>query len=818
MGAAMTTADLRQLMEEQLKLSRRLRARVAELEQAAHAPLAVVGMALRLPGGLTSPEAYWDFLLGGEDALSEIPEDRPGLRSVYDERVGQPGRSYVRRAGFLRDIAEFDPGFFAISQREAESLDPQQRLLLETAWEAMERAGIAVHRHDRLPVGVFVGIMSSEYGQRMANRMSGDGIDPYYGTGGGHCFAAGRVSYVMGFSGPAVSVDTACSSSLVALHLGAQSLRRGECRYALIGGANLILSPELMVSLCQSGALAEDGRCKTFTAAADGYGRGEGAGMVVLMKLDDARRESRPILAVLRGTAVNHDGASSGLTVPSGPAQEEVIRAALADARVEPHDVGWVEAHGTGTPLGDPIEIGALDAVAGAGTPRRAAPLGIGTVKTRIGHLEAAAGIAALAKVVLMLRHGIMPPSLSPADGALNPLIPWEQLNVTVPPQAQPWPKALARRVAGISAFGLSGTNTHAVLEAYESEPVAEPTDPRPELIVLSAKDAESLRRLARTVGAYLADLDPADLPSAGHTLRVGRVHFAHRIAVIATNPDEVPARIAAQLAAAAEQGPAASVRANAATARLRVGPLTERDVAAEVRAFPKLAGAANEANGKRPEDQIAGLLSRLGIHATPVSDPALAPGHAWLEWGDITCQVLDGEPDEAPALLLDALGTLFTAGADLRLDAVRAPGARILGDVPTYAFHRNRYWIDEPAPDSVPMSATADRPDGQPISQRIPGARAIVDHLLSELKAVLHAGDDLDDSMSFLDVGGDSFTAMLFLKDIEQHYGVELPADGMTDQPIAVLLGGLAEHIIRTLHGDTEQDTRQVVRRESAA
>lgn len=811
----MPAAELRQVMEEQLKLSRRLRARVAELEQAAHEPLAVVGMALRLPGGLTTPEAYWDFLLGDEHALSEIPADRRGLRSVYDERVGQPGRSYVRRAGFLRDIGQFDAGFFGISQREAESLDPQQRLLLETAWEAMERAGIAVRRQDRLPAGVFVGIMSAEYGQRLANRS--EGVDPYYGTGGGHCFAAGRVSYALGLSGPALSVDTACSSSLVALHLGAQSLRRGECRYALVGGANLVLSPDLMVSLCQSGALAQDGRCKTFTAAADGYGRGEGVGMIVLMRLADARRERRPILAVLRGTAVNHDGASSGLTVPSGPAQEEVIRAALADARVEPQDVGWVEAHGTGTSLGDPIEIGALDAVVGTGAPERTTPLSIGTVKTRIGHLEAAAGIAALVKVVLMLRHGVMPPSLAPTDSPLNPLIPWEQLNVAVPRHAQPWPETLARRVAGISAFGLSGTNAHVVLEAYEPEPepVAETAGPRPELVVLSAKDPESLRGLAGTVGRYLGGLDQGCLPSAAHTLRVGRAHFGWRIAVAATTPAE----FAERLADAAEQIPHSAVRASAATPALRIGPIVERNIDALAEVFPRLADAAADARdgdcagdtagAGGPEQRLTAMLRRLGIHAAITSDPNLMPGDVWLHWGDISCRLLGGLPGRAAALLLDALAVLFTSGLDLRLDAVQAHGARLLGEVPTYAFHRKLFWIDEPAFGSISGPVTDDRPNGHSVSLRMPESNAIVAHLLAELKGVLHADDDLDDSMSFLDVGGDSFTAMLFVKDVERHYGVELTADDMTemtDLPISLWLGGFADTIIQNLHGDAEQ------------
>ncbi len=431
--------DVRALMQEQLKLSRDLKARVRELEGARHAPLAVVGTALRLPGGLRTPQEYWDFLLGDQEALTAIPQDRPGLRAVYDARQDHPGTSYVDRGGFLSGIAEFDPNFFGISRREADALDPQQRLLLETAWEAMERAGIAIRRQERLDAGVFVGIMTADYTDRLAGQDDKSGIDPYYGTGGGHSMAAGRVSYAMGLSGPAISVDTACSSALVALHTAAQSLRRDECRYALVGGANIFFSPDLMVSLCQSKALAPDGRSKAFLDSADGYGRGEGVGMVVLMRLADAEREGRPILAVLRGTAVNHDGASSGLTVPNGPAQQEVLRAALADAGVAAQDVGYVETHGTGTALGDPIEAGALDAVLGSGAPGRRTPVAIGSVKARIGHLESAAGIAALIKVVLMLGHGRIPASVTEADASLGwrrPSLP-EQHQVLAPPTCQ---------------------------------------------------------------------------------------------------------------------------------------------------------------------------------------------------------------------------------------------------------------------------------------------------------------------------------------------------------------------------------------------
>ncbi|WCN83978.1 beta-ketoacyl synthase N-terminal-like domain-containing protein [Micromonospora sp. LH3U1] len=536
----MDSTELRALVEEQLRQSRGLRARIRELEQERHTPLAVVGMALRFPGGVSTPEAYWDLLSGTGHAASEIPADRPGLRAAYHPEVGRAGRSYVRRAGFLRDVASFDADFFGISNREAESLDPQQRLLLETSWEALERAGVAVRRGGRLDAGVYVGIMAAEYGQRLADG-DPERLDPYFGTGSGHCFAAGRISYALGLRGPAVTMDTACSSSLVALHSAARALRGRECRYALVGGANLLFSPQLMVSLCQSRAVAPDGRSKPFLDGADGYGRGEGVATVVVMRLDDALAEDRPVLAVLRGTAVNHDGASSGLTVPNGPAQQEVILAALQDAGVAPAQVSYVEAHGTGTSLGDPIEAAALDGVFAPGRPA-GDPLRLGSVKARLGHLEAAAGMAGLIKVVLMLQHGRLVADVPPGEGPLNPFIPWSRQCLEVVREPRDW---TGERFAGISAFGLSGTNAHVVLQSAPAP--AEPDEPagRPELLVLSARSEPALRALAASVSTRLYRADDRTVGSICHTVRAGRAPMAYRIAVTGAAPRSWPGRSA---------------------------------------------------------------------------------------------------------------------------------------------------------------------------------------------------------------------------------------------------------------------------------
>jgi acyl transferase domain-containing protein len=818
------TVELRGLMEEQLRLSRRLKARIRELEGTARAPLAVIGMALRFPAGLRSPEEYWNFLCGDGIAVSEIPPDRPGLRVVLDPRPGRPGRSYVDRAAFLDDIEHFDADFFGISQREAELLDPQQRLLLETAWEALERAGIAVRRSDRLDVGVYLGMMASEYAERLAVRDDKTPLDPYYATGGGLCFGAGRISYVMGFRGPVVSVDTACSSSLTALHLAVRALRGRECRYALVCGSNLVLSANLMVSLCQSRALSPQGRSKAFLATADGYGRGEGVGVVALMRLDDAEREGRPILAVVRGTAINHDGPASGLTVPNGPAQSDVIRAALADGGVEAGDLGWVEAHGTGTLLGDPTEVGALDGAVGAAVRERGIPLALGSVKARLNHLEAASGVAALIKTVLMLHHGEIPAAARVEDGELNPYIPWDRFGFTVPRHRQPWPADLPRRVAGVNSFGMSGTNAHAVLEAYAPAsatgapeapgvPGRGGADMRPELLTLSAKDPDALADLVDVVVRYLKGAGPAMTASICHTLRVGRVPFAHRLAVTGATPAVLAERLVAalQVRAGAAAAPARVPRVRAVT--VRVAPQPEplaAALAALADSFPLLDAALARA----PADSAQRLGHLVGLFGPQVElrrDAGPAADPARLEWDGGACPLVGaGAHTAAAEELLDALARLFVAGADLRLDKLRAPDARLLADLPTYPFRRRRFWIDEPAgtPGGTGSEAGPPRPDAAPATAAPIVDRADLEaYLMAELKDALHATEELDGTRSFLEAGGDSFISTLYITRIEERFTVEFnPEDLPVELPLSVLIGRLADHITE-LAGDSAEE-----------
>ncbi|MFE3461854.1 beta-ketoacyl synthase N-terminal-like domain-containing protein [Nocardiopsis aegyptia] len=781
----MEPTDLRSLVQEQLVLTRRLKAQVRELKEQGRAPLAVVGAGLRLPGGLTTPDDYWSFLNGDGDATREFGEDRPGLRAVHDPRPDRPGTSYVSRAALLDDVASFDAAFFGISRREAQSLDPQQRLMLEASWEAMERAGIAIRRGERLDAGVFVGIMAAEYTDRLARGGDLTGIDPYYGTGGGHAFAAGRVSHALGLSGPAMSVDTACSSSLVALHYAAQSLRRGECRYALVGGANAIFSPELMVSLCQSRALAPDGRSKPFLAGADGYGRGEGVGALVLMRLDQAEREGRPVLAVLRGSAVNHDGASSGLTVPNGPAQQEVIRSALTDAGLRPEEVSYVEAHGTGTSLGDPIEAGALQEVYGRAD--RDAPLQVGSVKARLGHLEAASGVAALIKLVLMLRHGTVPAARVPEDGPLNPHVPWDSVNLEVPDRPGPWPTEA--RVAGVSAFGLSGTNAHALLSAPAPRP-ADTCGPRPgrrELVTVSARDRAALSELVDLVGDHLEH--SKDLASACHTLRCGRASFAHRVATTGTDGVELAANLRTALAAGqpgeAVVGRTVTLRLTDDTSALAAG------VRALAEALPGL--DLGEEPGADPAAALGRALTGLGLRT--VAGPARSTGYtAALEREGRPHTLLTPESDP-DATFLSALAALYTAGADLDLSALRPAGTPFDPDLPTYAFQRRHYWIDEPR-----TGGTAGRAAAQGASEAASGAdrSEITAFLHDELAAVLHAEEAVDPGAGFLEVGGDSFTAMMLLTSVEQRFGCEIELDGLdTESTVGTLVDDLADRVI---------------------
>jgi len=514
---------------------RTLRARLAELEAEAHEPIAIIGMSVRAPGGVTDIATYHELLWSGRDAIGEVPADRWSLTDWFDEAQDAPGKMYTRHGGFLGDVTGFDAEFFGIAPLEAASMDPQQRLVLELAWEALEHAGHAPASLAGSRTGVYLGMANADYGRALFAHP--ELIDPYFSSGNAFSVAAGRVAYVLGLHGPAIAIDTACSSSLVALHLACQGLRHGDCDFALAGGVNLILTPELNVNFSKAGMMSRDGRCRTFDAAAGGYVRGEGGGIIALRRLRDALADGDRVLGVVRGTAVNQDGKSNGLTAPNGPAQQGVVRAALADAGIAPRLVGYIEAHGTGTSLGDPIEVGALAGVLSEGRDPTL-PLVLGSVKTNIGHLEAAAGIMGVIKTVLALEQRELPPHLHLQTR--NPLIDWNTLPITIPTAVMPWAPIEGRLVAGVSGFGFSGTNAHVVLEAAALAPdpaaSADASALRTEqVLALSARSPQALHALVRRYRDAFATWPKESAPSARdvcHTANTGRSHFAFRLSV----------------------------------------------------------------------------------------------------------------------------------------------------------------------------------------------------------------------------------------------------------------------------------------------
>ena len=524
-----------------------LQAKLTEADYAQREPIAVVGIGCRWPGA-ENPAQFWRLMQRGQDAITAPPADRWNLSQFDDRTPGVPAKMPHREGGFLPHLLDFDASFFRIAPREANSLDPQQRLLLEVSWEALEQGGLAADQLLGSNTGLFIGISSIDYWQRLLSRPPSS-IDAYLTTGNTHSMAAGRISYFLGLTGPSLAIDTACSSALVALHSACQSLRLRDCDLALAGGVNRILEPATSLNFARAKMLSPTNRCHSFDASADGFVRSEGCGVVVLKRWRDAVCDQNQIWGVILGSAVNHDGRASGLTVPNGSAQQALIRQALAQAQVQPAQVSYVETHGTGTALGDPIEVNALGAVFSADLRRHGPPLVLGAVKTNIGHPEAAAGMAGLIKTLLALRHQQIPANLHFQQP--NPQIDWADLPVQVPTAPIDWPQQDQPRIAGVSAFGFSGTNAHVVVADWPVGELRQALSAAPSpasyyLLPLSAKTQPALAQLIERYRTHLHTYD-GSLADLCYTAQTGRCHFSQRLLLIISSLAELRQQLAAE-------------------------------------------------------------------------------------------------------------------------------------------------------------------------------------------------------------------------------------------------------------------------------
>ncbi|MBT5875677.1 MAG: type I polyketide synthase, partial [Candidatus Latescibacteria bacterium] len=520
-------------------------------------PVAIIGIGCRFPGGADSPDNFWKLLRSGTDAMVDVPAERWDWRRFYDADPDKPGKMYIRQAGFLREpLDQFDAQFFGISPREAARLDPQQRLLLEVTWEAIEDAGLQLESLKGSRTGVFVGGFTMDNTLSQMGVLNRHWIDSHTSTSGSMTLLSNRISHAFDFRGPSVSMDTACSASLVALHYACRSLWNDECSLAVTGGANVISRPEFSIVMSKGKFLARDGRCKTFDARADGYGRGEGAGVVILKRLSRAVADGDPIWALVRGTGVNQDGHTPGIFMPNRESQESLLREVYGKAGIEPEQIQYVEAHGTGTLAGDIAEATAIGTVVSTNRSDDA-PCVVGSVKTNIGHLEAAAGVAGVIKTVLCLKHRAISPHLhfeSP-----NPDIPFDKLHLHVPKDLEAWPETDGPRLAGVNSFGYGGTNAHALLEAYDAEPGPGPENPilvsdetdtetcfkKPVIIPISARDRDALAGVAGSFARFMTESD-VSLPDLYHSLWARRTQHPHRLAMVASSRDEIQAGLAA--------------------------------------------------------------------------------------------------------------------------------------------------------------------------------------------------------------------------------------------------------------------------------
>jgi iturin family lipopeptide synthetase A len=710
---------------------RTLRQELDAVQASRSEPIAIVGIGCRVPGA-DGPDAFWELLAEGRDAIGDVPRGRWNVDALYDPTPGAPGKVYSRQGGYISNIDTFDAAFFGITAREAATMDPQQRLLLEMSWEALEHAGIAPASLKGTSTGVFVGVTSADYAclQLEQNQLPDD---PYFSSGAALNACAGRVSYVLGLQGPCMAVDTACSSSLTAIHLACSALRNRECDAALAGGVNLMLATWPHVTLAAARMVAPDGRCKTFDASADGYVRGEGCGMIVFKRLSDAQKAGDRVLAVIRGTAVNQDGASSGFTVPNGVAQQALIRRTLESAGIGPDEIDYVESHGTGTPLGDPIEAGALGAVLGK-APGRTQPLLLGSVKSNIGHLESAAGVVGLIKLVLAIGHGRIPQTLHVKQQ--NPAIDWSGLNLKPVREPHDWQRSAKRRFAALSAFGVSGSNAHLIVEEAPPQSIAPPERDRTvHVLALSAKTAVALTELGAVYRDWLADRSDVEVADICSTANRGRTHFKIRAAVCGST-----------------------------IADLREG----LSALSEDREAPGLFRVA-ETSTNEPSRSIDALKQSVAR--------ALAQAR--------------GEAPDWPTLMAD-LATAYASGADVDWTALDAGIARNRVQLPTYRFQRKRYWITE-RDDAMTAGSSDSTPSAtEALHRHRDEVRGGVIALVAEMLRERPEAIPLD--VPFLEMGADSLILVHAARRLDEKFGVKVEIRQFFEEIVSV--SALADYI----------------------
>jgi acyl transferase domain-containing protein len=610
--SAMAGEDLLPHLKRVMVELQQTRARLRRFERREGEPIAIVGMGCRYPGGVSSPEALWELLAAGEEAIGPFPSDRGwDLERLFDPDPDRPGTSYARHGGFLEDVAGFDADFFGIDPCEALTMDPQQRLLLECSWETCEDAGIDPESLSGSQTGVFAGVAATDYGLGVDLPE----LEHLRLTGSATSLISGRVAYTLGLEGPAVNVDAACSSSLVAIHLASQALRAGDCSLALAGGVTVISTPMLFVALSRARGLALDGRCKSFGAGADGAGFSEGVGLLLLERLSDARANNHRVHALLSGSAVNQDGASNGLTVHNGPAQERVIRQALTRAGVAAADIDAVEAHSTGTPLGDPIEARAIIGV--YGQSRTNGALRLGTLKSNIGHTQAASGVAGVIKMAMAMRHGVLPKTLHADEPSAH--VDWSEGEVTLLSSPVAWPAGDRPRRAGISSFGMSGTNAHAILEESPREDGPEGAGelyrdaagvPRLLPFLISAKSREALSAQAERLFLHLMAHEELEPLAVAAMLALHRAHLPERAAILAAGREE----LLVGLRALWEDGGAANLIRRAAA---HTGKLT----LSAPEAPSSMRGDSSEAR------ELLGALAQAHVNGAAVDWRPLFPG-----------------------------------------------------------------------------------------------------------------------------------------------------------------------------------------------